>query len=438
MDGFDPRTLILANFSKALKYVRVKGVSESQMDRLCQKLMEPERALSGRIVIPIDDGSNATFLYYRVQHNSWSGPTKGGIRYHPDVYLLEVVFLSMGMTGKCAVMELPFGGAKGGIAPSYEGLTPERIKFMREYFPNKMSLAVRNNLTREFTEKIAPIIGPDKDIPAPDVYTNAQDMAVIMDEYSRLVGYTCPAVVTGKPIELGGSLGRNEATARGTFIVTLEALKYLNLASSGHSVVVQGFGNAGEIAARLFHEAGFKIIAVSDSKGGIYNSRGLDPAKVKSAKDSGRRNSVIDYPEADFITNEELLTLPCGILVPAALENVITRDNADEIRARIVSEPANGPTTVEANEILHGKGIFRIPDILANAGGVTVSFFEWSQNLDRFAWSEDEVNAELTKYMVRAFGKVVTKYEQHKVDMATATYIHALERLIAQGKLRGC
>lgn len=431
MANFDPKTLIIANLDKVRNYVDIP-------ERLYLKLREPERVLKGRIVLPVSDGSDTTFLYYRSQHNTWCGPAKGGIRFHPDVNENEVVFLSMGMTFKCAVMGLPFGGGKGGIAPSYEGLTLERILFMHDYFPKKVATPVLEKLTREYTEKIAPIIGPDKDIPAPDVYTNAQVMAWIMDEYSRIVGYTCPAVVTGKPIELGGSLGRNEATARGTFIVTLEALKYRELGFCPHSqsVVIQGFGNAGEIAARLFHKAGFKVIAISDSKGGIYNVNGLDPVKVKSFKE--KTCTVVGYPDADFITNGELLALPCTVLIPAALENVITEDNADKIRAKIVSEPANGPTTVEANEVLHANGVFRIPDILANAGGVTVSYYEWIQGREQDYWSEEEVNARLEKRMKNAFHAVVGKLEKHKVDMATATYIHATERLVAAGKLRGC
>ncbi|MDO8676234.1 MAG: Glu/Leu/Phe/Val dehydrogenase [Candidatus Azambacteria bacterium] len=423
----DPRQLILANFERARPYINMP-------DNIYQKLLKPERALDGRIVIPIDDGTWATFNYYRVQHNSHCGPTKGGIRYHPDVNRAEVDFLSMGMTWKTAVMELPYGGAKGGIAPCYDGLSHERIDFLRDYFPKKMSLPVLERLTREYTEKIAPLIGPYKDIPAPDVYTNSQVMAWIMDEYSKIVGYTCPAVVTGKPIVLGGSLGRNEATARGTFFTVLEALKYLGLAKAG-AIVIQGFGNAGAIAAKLFYAAGFQIIAVSDSKGGIYNKRGLNPVDVLKFKEE--TGSVVNYPYTDFITNEELLTLPCNILLPSALENVITKDNANKIQADIVAEPANGPTTIEADDILFSRGIFRIPDILANAGGVTVSYFEWVQNLERLDWTEEEVNERLETKMKRAFHKVLLESQTNKVSMGIAAYIHAGKRLMEAGRLRG-
>lgn len=424
----DPRQLILANLERARPYIDMP-------DNIYQKLLKPERALEGRIVMPIDDGSWATFNYYRVQHNSHCGPTKGGIRYHPDVNRPEVDFLSMGMTYKTAVMELPYGGAKGGIAPCYDGLSPERIAFLRDYFPKKMSLTVLEQLTREYTEKIAPFIGPYRDILAPDVYTNAQIMAWIMDEYSKIVGYTCPAVVTGKPIVLGGSLGRNEATARGTFFTVREALKHLKRAKAG-TIVIQGFGNAGAIAAKLFYETGFKIIAVSDSRGGIYNKRsGLNPNDVlKFKKETG---SVVNYPNADFISNGDILTIPCAVLLPAALENVITKDNANKIQAIIVAEPANGPTTIEADDILFDRGIFRIPDILANAGGVTVSYFEWVQNLERLDWAEEEVNMRLEAKMKNAFHKVLLESQANKVSMGTAAYIHAGKRLVEAGRLRG-
>lgn len=424
----DPRQLILANLERARPYMDMP-------DKTYLKLLEPERLLKGRIVIPIDDGTDATFLYYRSQHNTWCGPAKGGIRYHPDVNEAEVIFLSMGMTWKTAVMELPYGGGKGGIAPSYANLSPERIAYFRDYFPKKASPAVIERLTREYTEKIAPLIGPYKDIPAPDVYTNSQIMAWIMDEYSKIVGYTCPGVVTGKPIVLGGSLGRNEATARGVFFTVLEAYKYLGWPKMG-AVIIQGFGNAGAIAAKLFYETGdFLITAVSDSKGGIYNGLGLNSDDVlKFKKETG---SVVGYPNADFVTNEELLTLPCTILLPSALENVITKDNANKIQARIVAEPANGPTTMEADDILFDRGIFRIPDILANAGGVTVSYFEWVQNLERLDWTEEEVNMRLEAKMKHAFHKVLVESKAHKVSMGTAAYIHAGKRLVEAGRLRG-
>src|SRR3990167_4157184 len=430
----DPRKLILAGFERALPYIKTPD-GKPMPDWIFMKLQEPERLLEGRIVIPIDDGTNATFLYYRSQHNTWCGPAKGGIRYHPDVNQEVVIFLSMGMTAKTAVIGLPFGGGKGGIAPRYNNLTPERTTLLRDYFPKKMSALVSERLTREYTEKIAPIIGPEKDIPAPDVYTNSQIMAWIMDEYSKIVGYTCPAIVTGKPIVLGGSLGRNEATARGTFFTVLEALEYLGYGKMG-TVVVQGFGNAGSIAAKLFYETGnFLITVVSDSQGGIYNRCGLNPDDVlKFKKETG---SVVGYPGAKFVTNEELLALPCTILLPSALENVITKDNANKIQARIVAEPANGPTTMEADDILFDRGIFRIPDILANAGGVTVSYFEWVQNLERLDWTEEEVNMRLEAQKKHAFPKGLVESVANKVSMGVAAYIHAGKRLTAAGMLRG-
>lgn len=424
----DPRRLILANLERALPYINMS-------DKTYLKLLEPERLLKGRIVIPIDNGSQAAFLYYRSQHNTWCGPAKGGIRYHPDVNEAEVIFLSMGMTWKTAVMELPYGGGKGGIAPCYNNSSPDRIAWLKDYFPKKMSSTVLERLTREYTEKIAPFIGPYKDIPAPDVYTNSQVMAWIMDEYSKIVGYTCPAVVTGKPIVLGGSLGRNEATARGVFFTVMEALKHLKF-NQNCSIIIQGFGNAGAIAAKLFYETSNLVItAVSDSKGGIFNGGGLNIDEViKFKKETG---SVVGYPRAHFITNEDLLALHCTILIPAALENVITKDNAGKIQAKIIAEAANGPTTIEADDILYDRGIFRIPDILANAGGVTVSYFEWVQNLERLDWTEEKVNARLEAKMGKAFHKVLAESQTHKVSMGTAAYIHAGKRLAEAAKFRG-
>lgn len=433
----DPRQLILANINKARKYFDMP-------DWVYEKHCAPEKVIDGRINIPIDDGTRATFLYYRSQHNSHLGPTKGGVRYHPDVTREEVEFLSMGMTWKCAVIGLPYGGAKGGIAPCYDTMSPERAEFLRNYFPKKMSPLVLERLTRAYTRKIAKNIGPDQDIPAPDVYTNAQIMAWMMDEYSNIVGYTCPAVVTGKPIELGGSLGRNEATARGTLFVTLEAMEHLGIgidisrrANETPTVVVQGYGNAGCIAAKLFYDAGFRIIAVSDSRGGII-ANGLNPYEVeKWKKETG---SVVNYPKsrAENINNWDLLELPCTVLVPAALENVITKENAVKIKTKIVAESANGPTTAEADDILFDNGIFRIPDILANAGGVTVSYFEWSQNRQGFYWSEDEVNKQLRGKMVNAFYKVLAEHKNHKVSMGVAAYIHAGKLLTKAALLRSC
>jgi len=414
-------------------------------DRIYLKLLRPERSLHVRIVTAIDDGSDVLFEGYRVQHCTWLGPGKGGLRYHPQVTEAEVTALAIWMTWKCAVMELPFGGAKGGLTFSRDPMTvtPEKIKFLEEYFPKRMSSDVHQVLTRKYTEKIAPIIGPDSDIPAPDVYTNAQTMAWIMDEYSRMHGYTIPSVVTGKPVVLGGSLGRDKATGRGVFITALKALAYLsnktnsNFSSdpSDHRIVVQGFGNAGSVAAELFHEAGFRVIGVSDSQGGICNNpNGLDIPAVKKHKES--TGSVVGFKEAGNISHKDFLTLPCTILVPAALENAITSENADRLRARIIAEAANGPTTPEADDILYQNGVFVVPDILANAGGVTVSYFEWVQGREQDYWDEAEVNRRLEQRMKRAFAKVVETYKQYNVNMRTAAQIVAVSRVAEAGKLR--
>lgn len=432
----NPKSIAQKQLQKVRPYVDMP-------EEIYLKLREPERILKVRFTTTIDDGSKALFLGWRSQHCSWLGPLKGGIRYHPDVTEDEVIALSMWMTWKCAVMELPYGGGKGGVTFSRdpEIVTPERVAFLTEYFPEKMSRDVLQVLTRKYVEKLMPLIGPDKDIPAPDVYTNQQVMAWIMDEYSRSVGYTVPAVVTGKPIVLGGSLGRNEATGRGTVITAMRALYYLNKnkpnpewSPPAATVAIQGFGNAGSVAAKLFHENGFKIIAVSDKKGGIYNPKGLDPGKVEEHKHEA--GSVVSFPDGDRITNEELLTLPCAFLVPAALEGVITSGNAPRVKARIIVEAANGPTTPDADEILHDKNVFVVPDILANAGGVTVSYFEWVQGREQSYWDEEEVNRRLTEKMERAFSKVIVEYEKHKVDMRTAAYIHAVRRVVEAGKLR--
>ncbi len=435
-ENLNPKRIAQSQFDKVRSYMDIP-------DDIYLKLREPERLLKVRMVISIDEGSKALFLGWRSQHCTWLGPAKGGIRYHSNVTEDEVVALSMWMTWKCAVMELPYGGGKGGVTFSRDSniVTPERIKFLESYFPEKMSRDVLQVLTRKYVEKISPLIGPDRDIPAPDVYTNPQVMAWIMDEYSRSAGYTVPAVVTGKPVVLGGSLGRAEATGRGTVITALEAIEYLrrvgNASEIDHyqkSAVIQGFGNAGSVTAKLFSQAGFKITGVSDSKGGIWNSSGLDPFKLEKFKqDTG---SVIGFPDAEKISNEELLCLPCTVLVPAALEGVITGKNAHSVKARIVAEAANGPTTPDADEILCENGIFVIPDILANAGGVTVSYFEWIQGREQDYWDEDEVNKRLEKRMKRAFAKVIAEYEKHKVSMRIAAYIHAVRRVVEAGKLR--
>jgi len=382
-------------------------------------LRVPQRELTVNFPVKLDDGSIAVFTGYRVHHNAARGPTKGGIRYHPDTNLDEVRALAMWMTWKCAVVNIPFGGAKGGVICN----------------PKQLSLAELERLTRRYTAEISILIGPEKDIPAPDVNTTPQVMAWIMDTFSMHRGYTVPAVVTGKPIHIGGSRGRNEATARGTTIVIREAAREHSLIIAGAKVAIQGYGNAGSIAAQLLHEMGATVIAVSDSKGGIFHPGGLDPAAVLHYK--GANGTVVGFPETDRISNAELLELPCDILVPAALENQITGANAGQIKARIVAEAANGPTTPEADEILYDRGVLVLPDVLANAGGVTVSYFEWVQDLQDFFWAEREVNEKLEQVMVASYEHVRAIAEQRKVHMRTAAYLLAVQRVAEATMTRG-
>jgi glutamate dehydrogenase/leucine dehydrogenase len=379
----------------------------------------PRRELTVNFPVKMDDGSIKIFAGYRVQHNIARGPCKGGIRYHPDVTLDEVRALAAWMTMKCAVVNLPYGGAKGGVICN----------------PKEMSQGELERLTRRYTSEIGIIIGPERDIPAPDVYTNPKTMAWIMDTYSMNKGYSTLGVVTGKPLGIGGSKGRNEATARGCVFTVREAAKKLGLDLKKTTGVVQGYGNAGSIAARLLDELGVKIIAISDSKGGIYNKDGLNPSKVLKHKQ--KTGSVVNYSGSKNITNEELFELECDILVPAALENVITEKNADKIKAKIIAEAANGPTTPEADKILDKKGVFLVPDILANAGGVTVSYFEWVQDLQAHFWTEDEVNAKLESTMVEAFNDVFEIHDRENADMRMAAYMLALTRVADAIKTRG-
>ena len=374
-------------------------------------LKHPMRTLIVNIPVVMDDGSIQVFTGYRVQYNDALGPTKGGIRYHPNVTLDEVAALAAWMTWKTAVVGLPLGGAKGGIRCN----------------PKEMSPSELERLTRGYTRAIAKFIGPFTDVPAPDVYTDAQTMAWIMDEYSQIVGYNAFGVVTGKPLQVGGSYGRSEATSRGLMYTVIEAAKHLGLKLKGATVAVQGYGNVGFHAARLLHEIGCKIIAVSDSKGGIYNSEGLDPIKVQEHKI--KTGSVIDFPESKLITNEQLLELKCGVLVPAALENQITKVNADKVKAKIVAEGANGPTTPEADEILFRKGIFVIPDILANSGGVIVSYFEQVQNQMNYYWTEEEIKVKLESTITKAFKDVLAIAQKYNINMRTAAYMLAVKRV---------
>ena len=388
---------------------------------ICEKIKQSQRELTVHFPVKMDDGRIKVFTGYRVQHNMTRGPGKGGIRFHPEVDLDEVRALAMWMTWKASVVNIPFGGAKGGVQCN----------------PKEMSAKELENMTRRFTWEIAMMIGPDRDIPAPDVYTNPQVMAWIMDTYSILRGYSVPGVVTGKPLELGGSLGRFEATGKGVFIIAQEAAAHLKIPIEGARVVVQGSGNVGGIAAQFFEKAGAKVIAISDVEGGIYNKNGLN---ISSLLECVTKYYCLITPgtqEGDRITNEELLSLDCDILVPAAIENQITHKNAPHIKARMIVEGANGPTTTEADEILNARGIFVVPDILANAGGVTVSYFEWVQNLQELLWSEEEISDRLNRILKRSFAEVLKISRKEKVDMRTAALMLGIGRVAEATRLRG-
>ena len=377
------------------------------------------RELTVHFPVRMDDGSIRVFEGFRVQHNIARGPAKGGIRYHPDVKLDEVKALAMWMTWKCAVVSIPFGGAKGGVVCD----------------PKLMSRRELEQLTRRYTTEISLLLGPEKDIPAPDVNTSPQVMAWIMDTYSMHHGYSIPAVVTGKPVSIGGSEGRREATAMGVLFTVQEAARHLGLDLGRASVVVQGFGNVGAISAQLFHSVGARIVGVSDSRGGISNLRGMDPNQLLRVKEE--TGSVVNYRDGDKVSNAELLELPCDVLIPAALENQVTKENASRIKARIVAEGANGPTTPDADRILNDQGVFMVPDVLANAGGVTASYFEWVQDLQSFFWSEREVNAKLRAIMNRSFASVLGIAQDHRVDMRTAAYVLAVKRVAEATMTRG-
>jgi glutamate dehydrogenase (NAD(P)+) len=367
----------------------------------------------------MDDGTVKVFTGYRVQHNLGRGPAKGGIRYHQDVSLDEVKALAMWMTWKCAVVGIPYGGGKGGVVVD----------------PKQLSQKELEGLTRRFFTEIEVLVGPEKDIPAPDVNTNAQIMAWMMDTYSMHAGYTVPGVVTGKPISLGGSEGRNEATARGTVFCVIEAARHLGIELDKARVAIQGFGNAGSIAARLICDEGATVVAVSDSTGGIHAPGGLDVNKVIAWKQE--HGTVQGFPGTIDVTNAELLEVDCEILIPAALENQITSHNAANIKARLIAEAANGPTTPDADEILFKNSKFMIPDILCNAGGVTVSYFEWVQDLNRDHWSEGVVNAKLKEIMVRAFSEVLAVARREQCNMRTAAYLLAVKRVADAMEMRG-
>lgn len=400
-------------FDKAADHISLE-------DPLRELLRYPKRKLIVNFPIRMDDGSTQQVEGYRVQHHQVLGPTKGGIRYHPDLTLEEVEALAVLMAWKCAVMHLPFGGAKGGV----------------RCHPKRMSVDELERMTRRYAAEIAPIIGPDVDVPAPDVYTGEREMAWIVDTLSmHNNGQYMPGSITGKPLILGGSRGRRTATGRGGYFVALRLLRELGLDPAASSIAVQGFGSAGSVLAANFHELGAKVVAVSDSSGGIYNAEGLDIPKVKDHKrESG---SVSDFPGAENISNEELLELACDVLAPAALENVLRRRNAANVNAKAVIELANGPTTLEADKILFDNGVSVVPDILANAGGVTVSYFEWVQDRQFHFWSAEEVDARLKEHMDHAFGQVWQTHRRDNVNLRTAAYVVAVDRVAQAARARG-
>lgn len=396
-----------------LKAAQIMGLD----DNLRERLLFPQRTMTVTFPFRRDDYTEVETVFgYRVQHLLTMGPTKGGVRYHEDVSLGEVSALAMWMTWKCALMRLPFGGAKGGVRIDPTILTGHELQ----------------RLTRRYTTEILDMIGPDKDIPAPDMGTNERVMAWMMDTYSQQVGYTVPTVVTGKPVVLGGSLGRSEATGRGLVYLIEAAAEHLKLSVDGSTAIVQGFGNVGSNAARFLEELGSRVIAVSDVSGGIYNPRGLS---VSSLLAYVRENRVLTgYPDGEAISNKDMLELPCDILVPAAMQNQITQENASRINCKILGEGANGPTALEADEILHDRGIFVLPDIVANAGGVTVSYFEWVQGTQNVTWTLDEINNRLHKILVNAFHRMMERASQQNIDMRTAALIEGIQR-VEQAKL---
>jgi glutamate dehydrogenase (NAD(P)+) len=411
-EELNPYRIAQIQFDLAAEYLKLDpGVR--------QILRSPKRVLEVSIPTKMDNGQVKIFTGYRVQHNVARGPAKGGIRYHPNVTLDEVKALATWMTWKTATVNIPFGGGKGGVICD----------------PKRMSKPELERMTRRYASEILPVIGPEQDIPAPDVYTDPQTMAWIMDTYSMMKGYSALGVVTGKPVSIGGSEGRKEATARGCLVVVEEACKLKKMPLRGASVAIQGFGNAGSLIARLFAEKKARIVAISDSRGGVTNPRGIDP--LKAARYKERAGTVVGMPGTSRISNDELLTIKCDILIPAALENVITLNNVEQIKAKIVAEAANGPTTPHADEVLARKGILLLPDILTNAGGVTVSYFEWVQDLQSFFWSEGEVNSKLETVMRRAFLEVHEMARKHRTHMRTGAYVLSVGRVSEATLARG-
>ena len=411
-EDLNPYRIAQIQFDLAAEYLKLDpGIR--------QILRTPKRMLEVSIPTKMDNGQIKVFTGYRVQHNVARGPAKGGIRYHPNVTLDEVKALATWMTWKTAAVNIPYGGGKGGVICD----------------PKRMSKPELERMTRRYTSEILPVIGPEQDIPAPDVYTDAQTMAWIMDTYSMTKGYSTLGIVTGKPVSIGGSEGRKEATARGVLVVVEEACKIKKIPLRGASIAIQGFGNAGSLIAKLFAEKKARIVAISDSRGGVTNPRGIDPLKAMRYKE--RSGTVVGMPGTSRISNDDLLTMKCDILIPAALENVITLNNAEQIKAKLVAEAANGPTTPHADEVLARRGITLLPDILTNAGGVTVSYFEWVQDLQSFFWSESEVNAKLESVMRRAFLEAYETTRKHRTHMRTGTYVLAVGRVADATLVRG-
>lgn len=394
---------------------QVIDIDEGILDRLSV----PKRAMVVSIPVRMDDGETEVFSGYRVQHSLTSGPSKGGLRYHPSVDLGEVAALAMWMSWKCGIMNLPFGGAKGGISCD----------------PSQLSFGEKERLTRRFTEEVLAVIGPRKDVMAPDLGTDEQTMAWIYDTYSMKVGYACPEIVTGKPIELGGCIGRREATGRGVSYCILEAMKELSLRPEESTAVVQGFGNVGGVTCQELHRRGVKVIAIGDLYGSIRNPKGIDVPALAAHVSAGKL--VRDFPGAQPIDSAELLLTPCTVLVPAALERVIHGGNAGKLHCRILAEGANGPTTVEADEILARSDIFHIPDVLCNAGGVTVSYFEWVQDIQQLMWSEELVNQKLAELMLRAFHQVLALARERKLAMRTAALSLGVQKVTREKQRRG-
>ncbi|MEK7405909.1 MAG: Glu/Leu/Phe/Val dehydrogenase [Acidobacteriota bacterium] len=411
-EELNPRLAAEARFDEAARRLNLD-------DGLRKVLRTPSREITVYIPVQLDDGRLEVFTGYRVQHSMVRGPAKGGIRFAPDLTLDEVRALAAWMTWKCAVVNLPFGGAKGGVVCD----------------PDLLSLSELERITRRYTAELIPMIGPESDVAAPDMNTNEQVMAWMMDTYSMHMRQTTTAVVTGKPLDLGGSRGRTEATGRGCLFVIGEALRRFGMEPASTRVVIQGFGNVGGMAAKLLSQAGYRIISIIEIEGAVHNPRGLDiPALMRHRKETG---SILDFPEADNIERDEAMFLDCEVLLPAAKENVLTSQNAGRIRARILCEGANGPTTPLADEILAGKGIFVIPDILANAGGVTVSYFEWVQDRQGYFWNEELINTRLEEIMVNSFRDVTGYADRHGVNNRIAAYMLALDRVAFAIKLRG-